>query len=120
MKIQYRYFFLFILLLLIEIGIAVFIQDSFIRPYFGDALVVVLLYFFFRSFYYHPYLPIWIFAFACMIEGLQYMQILSFLNLQQIDFLRILLGGTFDWLDILCYAVGTCFNTVWQRIEERR
>ena len=45
-----NYFILTILLFLTEIAIAIYVHDDFIRPYFGDFLVVILLYCFVKSF----------------------------------------------------------------------
>ena len=44
-KLRIEYAIVFILLLLIEVFIALFVHDKFIRPYVGDALVVIVLYF---------------------------------------------------------------------------
>lgn len=40
----------FIVLLAVEIFIALFVHDSVVRPYIGDVLVVIVLYFFVRIF----------------------------------------------------------------------
>jgi hypothetical protein len=49
MKINMRYLFGFIVLLITEIIIALFINDNIIRPYFGDILVIILMYTFIRG-----------------------------------------------------------------------
>jgi hypothetical protein len=42
------YFSAFILLTLVEVFIAIFVHDNFIRPYIGDVLAVMVVYFFVR------------------------------------------------------------------------
>ena len=39
-------FILFMIFLAIEVLIALYVHDDFVRPYLGDVLVVVVLYFF--------------------------------------------------------------------------
>lgn len=97
----------FAVILLIEIGIGMYVRDSFVRPYVGDVLVVVLIYYFARIFVPRgvPQLPIYVFGFAAFIEVLQYFRLNEVLAIQN-KLLRIVIGSTFDWKDILCYAVG--------------
>ena len=44
-----RYFLAFVALLVIEVLIAKFVTDSFIRPFVGDYLVMILIYLFSRA-----------------------------------------------------------------------
>lgn len=94
--------------LVVEVMIALFVHDSFIRPYIGDALVVIVLYTFIRMFIPEgiKLLPLYIFIFACLIEFLQYIHIVEILELQDNAFFRIIIGSVFDWSDILCYGIG--------------
>lgn len=71
-------------LFVVETLIALFVRDAFIRPYMGDVLVVILVYCFVRMFITRPlrWLPLWIFLFACCIETLQYLQLVTLLGLQ--------------------------------------
>lgn len=96
------------LLLVIEVLIALFVHDSFIRPYVGDVLVVIVIYFFIRIFIPQlcKLLPLWIFLFAAGVEVLQLFRIVDLLGLGGNPFLRILIGSVFDIKDIVCYAVG--------------
>ena len=98
----------FFVILIIEIIIGVYIHDAFIRPYIGDVLVVILICCFIRIFILRSLrrLPVYVFVFACFIELLQYFQLADRLELSNNGFARIVLGATFDWKDILCYAVG--------------
>ena len=107
MKINFRYAILFLLLLGVEILIALFVHDSFVRPYIGDVLVVVVIYCFLRIFMRaYPLLPLWIFLFAAVVEISQYFNLAALLGVQGNRVLATILGATFDWLDLLCYAIG--------------
>ena len=97
-----------IILLGIEVLIALFIQDTFIRPYVGDILVVVVIYTFIRIWIPEKckLLPLYIFLFATGVELLQLFHIVELLGLENSTFLTILIGSVFDYKDILCYFVG--------------
>jgi hypothetical protein len=98
----------FAAILVIEILIALFVRDSFIRPYGGDILVTVLLCCFVRMIFMEkiPLLPLWVFLFAVTVEVLQYFDIVSLLGLGDIKFFVVLIGNSFSVIDILCYAIG--------------
>lgn len=98
----------FAVILIIEILIALFVRDSFIRPYGGDILVTILICCFMRMIFMEkiPLLPLWVFLFAVTVEVLQYFDIVSILGLGDIKFFVILIGNSFSFVDIICYAVG--------------
>ena len=98
----------FVIILTLEVLIALFVNDSFIRPYGGDVLVTVLICCFVRTIFPSGIrlLPFWVFLFSAAVEVLQYFEFVSLLGLQNISFFRILLGSTFSFVDLLCYAVG--------------
>ena len=102
------YFVLALLLFGIEVLIAKFAHDQIIRPYFGDLLVVVLLYCFIKSFVDTPYLKtalsVLIFAFA--LETLQYFHIVNLLGLEHSSLARTVIGTSFEWIDLIAYALG--------------
>ena len=95
-------------LLGIEVCIALFISDSFIRPYVGDMLVTLLLCCLCRVFIPSKLrlLPLYVFAFAACVEIGQYFDLVALLGLADNRFLSVLMGRTFSWIDLLCYAVG--------------
>ena len=109
MKINYKYATTFIILLIVEIYIGLFVHDNIIRPFVGDALVVVLIYFFIRSFIskHIRFLPVYIFLFACLIEVGQYFNLVSLLHMESLKGAKIIIGSTFDLNDIFCYFIGT-------------
>lgn len=103
-------------LLAIEVLIALFIHDRFIRPYIGDVLVVMVIYFFLRIVIPEKVrlLPLYIFVFAAGVEALQYIHITELLGLNDIVFFRVLIGSVFDWKDIICYFVGCVFLAIYE------
>ena len=107
-KLRLTYTFAFLMLLLAEILIALFVRDNFIRPYVGDVLVTVLICCFLRIFIPRGVvaLPIYVFIFAAAVEILQYFDIVRLLGLESNRFLSILIGRTFSFADLVCYAVG--------------
>ncbi len=107
-----------IALLTIEVLIALFVHDSFIRPYVGDVLVVMVLYTFIRIFIPEKvkFLPSYILCFAVLVEVLQYFRIVEVLGLSDNRFFSVLMGSVFDIKDIICYAVGCLLIVVGQMI----
>lgn len=111
MKARLRYLILFIILFLTEILIGVFLKGGFIRAYGGDILVLPLLYTFLRIFFSmtdnftKKKLPFLLFLFGAFVEGLQGLHIADILHITS-PLLRIIIGSTFDYLDIGCYFVG--------------
>ena len=103
-----NYFILTILLFLIETAIALYLHDNFIRPYFGDFLVVILLYCFVKSF---VNVSVWVAAglvllFSFAIEIAQYLNMVEKLGLQHSKIAKIILGNSFAWMDLLAYVLG--------------
>ncbi|MCW3112034.1 MAG: hypothetical protein JWR18_430 [Segetibacter sp.] len=105
---QLRYFILAILLFVIEVLIAVFVDDNFIRPYFGDFLVVILLYCFLKSFWNISVkmTALFVLLFAFTIEVLQYLKFVKFVGLQDSKVANVVLGNSFAWSDIIAYTLG--------------
>ena len=98
----------FLALLAAVVFIARFVNDSFVRPYFGDVLIVGVICAFLRIFLPDKirFLPLFASAFAVGIEVLQYFDFVSLLGLADNPVLSIALGRTFDIKDIICYIVG--------------
>ncbi len=107
-KTRLKYLAVFLVLLAAEIIIALYVHDSFVRPYMGDMLVVAVICAFLRVFIPQKikHLPIFTAAFAVLVEVLQYFDFVSLLGLADNRFFSILLGRTFDIKDIFCYIVG--------------
>ena len=108
LKFNRLYFILSVLLFGIEILIAKFAHDQFIRPYVGDLLVVILIYCFIKSFLNTPVLitALFVLLFAYTVEILQYFHIVERLGLQKSKFARIIIGTSFEWIDLIAYTLG--------------
>jgi len=104
------YFILFAVLLAVEVCIALFVKDNFIRPYVGDVLVISVVYYFMRIFFpdRFPLLSLFVVFAAVAVEMLQYAGITEKIAGDS-KFLQTVLGGSFSWNDIVCYAVGYGF-----------
>ena len=115
------YFCIFAVLALIEVFIALFVRDNFIRSYIGDVLAVQVVYCFVRII--RPnglkLLPLYVFLFAVFIEFTQYFHLMRFLGLESYRAVSIALGGTFDWIDILCYATGCLILWIFSLSRQR-
>ena len=102
------YFRLAILLFVIEVLMALFLHDDFIRPYFGDVLVVIFIYCTIKSFIKASVLSVAIFTllFSFTIETMQYFKIVKLLGMQHSKLANTVIGNSFSWIDILAYTVG--------------
>lgn len=103
-----RYFGIALLLFFTEVLIAVFVRDNFIRPYFGDYLVVILIYCFLQSFIKASVWQIALFTliFSYAIEILQYFNLVAMLDLQDSRIANIVIGNSFAWADLVAYTLG--------------
>lgn len=121
-KKRFKYLLLFLLLLIIEVIIALYIKDNFIRPYIGDVLAVVVIYCFLRVVFPENFklMPLYLFLFALFAEFMQYFNIVKILGLGNNRLISTLLGATFDWKDILCYAAGALLIFLAEAIFERK
>lgn len=103
-----KYLAIAVLLFLIEILIALFVHDKFVRPYFGDYLVVILIYCFLKSF---VNLSVWsaaliVLVFSFTVEIGQYFNMIGLLGLQHSAFARTIIGNSFAWIDLMAYVAG--------------
>jgi len=103
-----KYFLLTIILFLIEVVIALYVHDNFVRPYLGDFLVVILMYCFLKSFLklsvWKAAILVWLFSFC--IEGMQYLNVIGILGLEQSKIARTIIGHSFSWMDLFAYTAG--------------
>lgn len=122
LRLHKGYFLLTVLLLLTEILIALFLHDRFIRPYFGDFLVVILMYCFCRTFVKFPVtkLAISVLIFAYFVELLQYFKFINLLHLQDSKLATTILGSSFEWTDILAYTLGIILIVVIEKLRHKK
>lgn len=107
-KKRLSYFLIFCSLMAVEVCIALFVHDTFIRPYVGDMLVTLLLCCMARVVMPDRVrlLPLYVFLFAACVEIGQYFDVVALLGLEDNRLISIALGRTFSWLDLVCYAFG--------------
>ncbi|NOH82585.1 DUF2809 domain-containing protein [Vibrio sp. 03-59-1] len=88
--------------------IALYVRDSFIRPTFGDVLVVVWLYYLLASILSMPvkWLAALVVLIAFVVEFGQLLQVATWLGIESPSLLAMILGATFDWKDLFAYGVG--------------
>jgi hypothetical protein len=113
-KFQSKYFFAAAVLFVVEVLIAMYFHDRFIRPYFGDFLVVILLYCFVKSFLDLPVkeTAIGVLLFSYLIEICQYFNIVAVIGLQDSKIASTVIGTSFEWIDLLAYTLGV-LTIIW-------
>ena len=107
-------------ILVTEIYIAVCVKGGFVRHYAGDVLAVILLYALARAIFSAPpsNLALKIFAFAAALELVQYFGVVQILGVEN-KILKVMIGGTFDFADLLCYAVGCVLAGAYEKFESK-
>ena len=105
-------------LVIVEVLIGLFVHDSFVRPYLGDVIIVIVLYCFVRIFVPEKFafLPAAIFIFAAGVEFLQGMNIADRLGIQ-LQLLRTIIGTVCDMGDIYCYAAGCILIGIYEIVR---
>jgi hypothetical protein len=103
-----KYFICALLLLIIETCIALYMHDEFIRPYFGDFLVVIFMYCALRTFVTASTLQVAlaVLALSYVVELSQYYHLIYRLGLEDSFMAHLILGSTFHWFDMLAYTLG--------------
>lgn len=111
MKRRQVYFLLCIACFIICIIIVLFFNnDSFVRGYIGDFIIVILLYFFIKSIYdFQPInLALITLTFAFLTEFMQYIGIMNYFGLGNNLISKIIIGSEFDPFDLIAYVLGLC------------
>lgn len=103
-----QYFLGFSLVFLIKLFIAKFINDDFIRPFVGDYLVMILIYFFSRAFikgnaYTHI---LCVLSFCYTVEIGQKFNLVSILGLGHYRLAKIIIGTHYDFRDLIAYSLA--------------
>lgn len=108
LRFDWKSFLIFLFLFIVEVLIALFVDDAIIRPYVGDVLVIPLMYYFIKAFVKTKsiYIIIGVLLFAYVVEVSQYFKLVEVLGWQNNTALRIILGSSFTWFDILAYTLG--------------
>ena len=108
MTFNYKSFLVFICLFLTEVLIAKFVTQPFIRYWFGDFLVVIMIYYFVKTFVRTKplYIAVFVLIFSFSIEFLQMSNLLEVMNLKNNKIANLILGNTFSVSDLLAYFLG--------------
>ncbi|CAL67518.1 DUF2809 domain-containing protein [Christiangramia forsetii] len=120
---KHIYYFLgFVFLFIIEVLIANFVTDSFVRPYLGDFLVVILIYCFLMSIskisVVNGLLIVLLFSFA--VEFFQLINIVKLLQYQPPRIVMIVLGSSFSVWDLMAYTLGILFSGIIEYAKNRQ
>ena len=117
-----KYFLLFVITFCAEILIATLWKDIFfVRAYLGDVFVVMLIFYFIKSFIKTSSTPliIGLFFFSCFIEILQYFHFAEWLGFGDSKIMMIILGNSFSWIDIICYLAGAIILLIQESIKNK-
>jgi hypothetical protein len=111
-----------LILFAIEVLIALFVRDAFIRPYIGDVLAVAFVYTALRAAMPLGLIPALAttLAIAVAIEIAQALNFLDAIGLRDNTITRTILGGVFDWADLIAYGAGAVIILVIERISPPR
>lgn len=101
-------FTLFAILFAIVVIIALFFRDDLIRPLLGDVLIVMVIAYFVHAFIAVPLRKVAIgtLIFACLIEFLQFLNLIDILGWRNSHLAHLTIGSTFDWRDLVAYTLG--------------
>ncbi len=108
-KFDYKSLLIAIFIFIVEVLIATKLKNIFfVRAYLGDVLVVMLMYYFIKTFFdfNSTKLIVGIFIFSCLMEFAQYFHFGELMGFKDNRIVMIMLGNSFSWLDILCYFAG--------------
>ena len=113
-----KFYFIWSLLLFgTEVLIALY-TTNWIRAYFGDFLVVILLYCLVKSFFIvrKDYALTGVLLFSYLIETLQYFRFVEIIRLDHIPIANTLIGTSFSWIDMLMYTLGILSTAILEKI----
>lgn len=107
-RFNFKAFLMSLFLLLLLVLMAIYVKDRIIRPFFGDTLAVIWLYFTLRTVVnISPFrLSFVVLVIAYCVEFAQYFNVVALLGMQDVKVAKIILGSTFDVMDLVAYTVG--------------
>ncbi|PSJ43592.1 DUF2809 domain-containing protein [Allosphingosinicella deserti] len=103
----------------LELFIALTVEDRIIRPFGGDSLAVVLVYLVLRAASRIEVLAATALAFAiaCAVEIAQWLDLLDTIGLRGNPIARVVLGASFDPMDLAAYALGAVLILVGESLR---
>lgn len=120
-KLRISFLAVFVLLLAVEVLIALFVHDDFVRPYVGDMIVTVVVWSFMRIIFPDRFklMSLYVMIFAILVEVSQYFHYTELLGITN-PVLVTMMGTSFAWADIACYAVGCVIAAVADTVMFRK
>lgn len=114
-----KYFLAAAALFVIEVLIALFSHGGFLRLYFGDYLVVILIYCTVRAFIRIsvPKATFGVLLFSFAVELSQYFHLIHRLGLESFKLAQLILGSLFEWKDLLAYTSGIGTVLIAERVK---
>ena len=111
----------FVFLFFVEVLIALYVHDDFVRPYVGDMIVTVVVWAFARIVFPDRFklMSLYVMIFAMLVEVGQYFNYVDLLGITN-PILVTMMGTSFAWADIACYAVGCIVAAVADYIMLRK
>ncbi|MFD1470359.1 DUF2809 domain-containing protein [Hymenobacter caeli] len=122
LRFRKSYFLLASGLFLLEVFIALRLHDRFVRPYVGDFLATIFLYCLVMSVVRVPAgrAAAGALLVSYLVEGLQYLDLLTYLGWQHSRLARTVLGSHFEWPDLLAYTLGALAVVAAERARRPR
>ncbi|MCL2873328.1 MAG: DUF2809 domain-containing protein [Defluviitaleaceae bacterium] len=119
---SFKYFTASMIFLIVIVLIALFVESGFIRNHFGDILIVLFIYCLMRIFLRNrlKFLWLYIFAFAVLVEIMQYFGLVYMIGLGHSQIARVVIGVTFDWWDIVMYFLGCVVVNLYELRESKK
>lgn len=116
------YFLGFVFLFALEVLIASFVTDSFVRPYLGDFLVVILIYCFLMAISRISVIKglIIVLLISFSVEFFQLINIVKLLQYQPPKIVMIILGSSFSVWDLIAYTLGIILVGIFESAHSRR
>ena len=110
-----------VILLAVEIIIGLYVHDSFVRPYLGDTLAVMLIWCVLRIVFPtgKPWLSAAVFLFAVLVETTQIFPLCDLPGVRNC-LVRTQMGRSFAWGDIVAYLAGCLVTAAGNLILTKR
>ncbi len=108
LRFQWCYALLNLVLLVLIVAIACLVHDGFIRPFIGDVLITIWIYLLLHTWLLISVKPLacGVLVFCFSIEIAQYCHLVKHLGLEHYAVAKIIIGTTFDPMDLLAYGWG--------------
>lgn len=116
-----NYFIPALILFTAEVLIALFLHGGIIRNYVGDLLVVMFIYCLIRTFFKISVTrtAVGVLLFSYIVELSQYFNLIKYIDLENSTIANTIMGHSFEWTDMIVYALGILIVMLVERIMKR-